>query len=262
MKKRQKKKEKKRRKIHRALLFTSSPVRFVARGLPARFVASERRIADRRLLARGEGLRRRAWIAVEGAVGLGMAGRGATLVLRTSSAVRALAPPVYPAGYLRRVGHVGGPAVRGCDDLAARSAFVISLSMQSVDVNVVIERPFVALSLRQRRSSFVSTPTHMQSDKRAAEHLRQYRQRYRVEPFLSLGNWTKRLVDGSAAGGAAAGSEGEKAEMENSRRNPDSDAGTAVARGGEETAEMAKSRRNPTLAAAISLTLSVPRSSS
>ncbi|RZR81851.1 hypothetical protein BHM03_00008155 [Ensete ventricosum] len=35
-------------------------------------------------------------------------------------------PPVYPVGYLRRVGHVGGPAVRGCDDLAARSAFVIS----------------------------------------------------------------------------------------------------------------------------------------
>ncbi|RRT34224.1 hypothetical protein B296_00058869, partial [Ensete ventricosum] len=34
-----------------------------------------------------------------------------------TSAVRALAPPVYPAGYLRRVGHVGGPAVRGCDDL-------------------------------------------------------------------------------------------------------------------------------------------------
>ncbi|RWW62516.1 hypothetical protein BHE74_00030345 [Ensete ventricosum] len=28
------------------------------------------------------------------------------------SAVRALAPPVYPAGYLRRVDHVGGPAVR------------------------------------------------------------------------------------------------------------------------------------------------------
>ncbi|RWW41171.1 hypothetical protein BHE74_00053355 [Ensete ventricosum] len=42
------------------------------------------------------------------------------------SAVRALAPPVYPVGYQRRVGHVGGPAVRGCDDLAARSAFVIS----------------------------------------------------------------------------------------------------------------------------------------
>ncbi|RWW43927.1 hypothetical protein BHE74_00050356 [Ensete ventricosum] len=30
-----------------------------------------------------------------------------------SSAVRPLAPPVYPAGYLRRVGHIGGPAVRG-----------------------------------------------------------------------------------------------------------------------------------------------------
>ncbi|RWW57554.1 hypothetical protein BHE74_00035644, partial [Ensete ventricosum] len=35
------------------------------------------------------------------------------------SAVRALAPPVYPADYLRRVDHVAGPAVRGCDDLAA-----------------------------------------------------------------------------------------------------------------------------------------------
>ncbi|RZS11189.1 hypothetical protein BHM03_00042499 [Ensete ventricosum] len=45
------------------------------------------------------------------------------------SAIRALAPPVYPIGYLRRVGHVGGPAVRGCDDLAARSAFVISDSI-------------------------------------------------------------------------------------------------------------------------------------
>ncbi|RWV96564.1 hypothetical protein GW17_00040712 [Ensete ventricosum] len=46
------------------------------------------------------------------------------------SAVRPLAPPVYPTGYLRQVGHVGGPAVRGCDDLAARSAFVISWSRQ------------------------------------------------------------------------------------------------------------------------------------
>ncbi|RZS08818.1 hypothetical protein BHM03_00039837 [Ensete ventricosum] len=43
-----------------------------------------------------------------------------------SSAVQPLAPPVYPTGYLRRVGHVDGPTVRGCDDLAARSAFVIS----------------------------------------------------------------------------------------------------------------------------------------
>ncbi|RWW75665.1 hypothetical protein BHE74_00016300 [Ensete ventricosum] len=42
------------------------------------------------------------------------------------SAVRSLAPPVYSAGYLRPVGHVGGPAVRGCDDLTTRSAFVIS----------------------------------------------------------------------------------------------------------------------------------------
>ncbi|RRT47179.1 hypothetical protein B296_00036723 [Ensete ventricosum] len=31
------------------------------------------------------------------------------------SAVRRLAPPVYPGGYLRRVGHVGGPAVRGSE---------------------------------------------------------------------------------------------------------------------------------------------------
>ncbi|RZS15900.1 hypothetical protein BHM03_00047820, partial [Ensete ventricosum] len=53
------------------------------------------------------------------------AGGGADLTC-VRSAVRLLAPPVYPAGYLRRVGHVGGPAVRGCDDLAARSAFVIS----------------------------------------------------------------------------------------------------------------------------------------
>ncbi|RWW10223.1 hypothetical protein GW17_00026242 [Ensete ventricosum] len=29
------------------------------------------------------------------------------------SAVRALTPPIYPADYLRRVGHVDGPAVRG-----------------------------------------------------------------------------------------------------------------------------------------------------
>ncbi|RZS26903.1 hypothetical protein BHM03_00060323 [Ensete ventricosum] len=35
-------------------------------------------------------------------------------------------PPVYSAGYLSRVSHVGGPAVRGCDDLAVRSAFVVS----------------------------------------------------------------------------------------------------------------------------------------
>ncbi|RRT74455.1 hypothetical protein B296_00024447 [Ensete ventricosum] len=32
------------------------------------------------------------------------------------SAVRALAPPIYPAGYLRRVDHIDGPVVRGCDD--------------------------------------------------------------------------------------------------------------------------------------------------
>ncbi|RZS28274.1 hypothetical protein BHM03_00061848 [Ensete ventricosum] len=51
------------------------------------------------------------------------------------SAVRALAPPVYPVGYLRRVGHVGGPAVRGCDDLAARSAFVISFSRRLIRVS-------------------------------------------------------------------------------------------------------------------------------
>ncbi|RRT44459.1 hypothetical protein B296_00041133, partial [Ensete ventricosum] len=33
------------------------------------------------------------------------------------SAVRALALPVYPAGYLRRIDHVDGPAVQECDDL-------------------------------------------------------------------------------------------------------------------------------------------------
>ncbi|RWV80632.1 hypothetical protein GW17_00058058 [Ensete ventricosum] len=36
------------------------------------------------------------------------------------SAVRPLAPPVYLAGYLRRVDHVDGPTVRGCDDLTIR----------------------------------------------------------------------------------------------------------------------------------------------
>ena len=59
-------------------------------------------------------------------------------------------------------------------------------------------------------------------------------------------------MDGSAAGRAAAGSGGEKAEMEKSRRNSDSDAGAAAARGGGEMAEMEKSRRSPALAAAIS----------
>ncbi|RWV98791.1 hypothetical protein GW17_00038340 [Ensete ventricosum] len=53
-------------------------------------------------------------------------------VVESGSAVRALAHPVYPAGYLRRVGHVGGPAVRGCDDSAARSAFVISTNKQRI----------------------------------------------------------------------------------------------------------------------------------
>ncbi|RZR99944.1 hypothetical protein BHM03_00029574 [Ensete ventricosum] len=47
------------------------------------------------------------------------AGGGADLTC-VRSAVRPLAPPVYPADYLRQVGHVGGPAVRGCDDLATR----------------------------------------------------------------------------------------------------------------------------------------------
>ncbi|RRT46675.1 hypothetical protein B296_00051441, partial [Ensete ventricosum] len=35
-------------------------------------------------------------------------------------------PYLYPVGCLCWVGHVGGPAVRGYDDVAARSAFVIS----------------------------------------------------------------------------------------------------------------------------------------
>ncbi|RZS15274.1 hypothetical protein BHM03_00047090 [Ensete ventricosum] len=60
------------------------------------------------------------------------AGGGADLTC-VRSAVRPLAPPVYPAGYLRRVDHVGGPAVRGCDDLATRSAFIISSSARSAD---------------------------------------------------------------------------------------------------------------------------------
>ncbi|RWV83274.1 hypothetical protein GW17_00055146, partial [Ensete ventricosum] len=40
------------------------------------------------------------------------AGGGADLTC-VRSTIRPLAPPVYPAGYLRRVGHVGGPAVSG-----------------------------------------------------------------------------------------------------------------------------------------------------
>ncbi|RRT55609.1 hypothetical protein B296_00043899 [Ensete ventricosum] len=51
--------------------------------------------------------------------GVGMAAATSS-ASRGWSAVRALAPPVYPADYLRRVDHVGGPAVRGYDDLAAR----------------------------------------------------------------------------------------------------------------------------------------------
>ncbi|RWW54602.1 hypothetical protein BHE74_00038815 [Ensete ventricosum] len=62
----------------------------------------------------------------EGVVQLRSAAGSCKKVGSGRSAVRALAPPVYPAGYLRRVDHVGGPIVRGCDDLAARSAFVIS----------------------------------------------------------------------------------------------------------------------------------------
>ncbi|RRT40210.1 hypothetical protein B296_00057162 [Ensete ventricosum] len=55
------------------------------------------------------------------------AGGGADLTC-VRLAVRPLAPPVYPAGYLRQVGHMGGPAVRGCDDLTTISVFVISAS--------------------------------------------------------------------------------------------------------------------------------------
>ncbi|RWW15785.1 hypothetical protein GW17_00020353, partial [Ensete ventricosum] len=33
--------------------------------------------------------------------------------------------PVHPVGYLRRVGHVDRPTVRGCDDSTAMSTFVI-----------------------------------------------------------------------------------------------------------------------------------------
>ncbi|RWW26603.1 hypothetical protein GW17_00008996 [Ensete ventricosum] len=44
-----------------------------------------------------------------------------TAKLRKVATPRVLAPPVYPVGYLRRVDHVGGPAIRGCDDLVARS---------------------------------------------------------------------------------------------------------------------------------------------
>ncbi|RWV93240.1 hypothetical protein GW17_00044322, partial [Ensete ventricosum] len=65
------------------------------------------------------------------------------------SAVRALTPPVYPAGYLRRVGHVGGPAVRGCDDLAARSAFVISAA-QGTEAGVAAAGSARPISMAER----------------------------------------------------------------------------------------------------------------
>ncbi|RRT34631.1 hypothetical protein B296_00046986 [Ensete ventricosum] len=45
------------------------------------------------------------------------------------SAVRPLVPPVYPADYLRRVDHVGGSAVRGCDDLTATSKSVVQCNV-------------------------------------------------------------------------------------------------------------------------------------
>ncbi|RRT44992.1 hypothetical protein B296_00053503 [Ensete ventricosum] len=62
----------------------------------------------------------------EGVVQLRSAAGSCKKVGSGRSAVRALAPPVYPAGYLRRVDHVDGPTVRGCDDSTVRSAFVIS----------------------------------------------------------------------------------------------------------------------------------------
>ncbi|RWW50565.1 hypothetical protein BHE74_00043175 [Ensete ventricosum] len=54
------------------------------------------------------------------------AGGGVSTLPVSGRLVRALAPPVYPIGYLRRVSHVGGPTVRGCDDLSTRSVFTIS----------------------------------------------------------------------------------------------------------------------------------------
>ncbi|RWV77397.1 hypothetical protein GW17_00061781 [Ensete ventricosum] len=37
-------------------------------------------------------------------------------------------PYMHPTSFPRRVGHVGGPVVRGCKDVATRSTFVISFS--------------------------------------------------------------------------------------------------------------------------------------
>ncbi|RZS25604.1 hypothetical protein BHM03_00058827 [Ensete ventricosum] len=39
---------------------------------------------------------------------------------KVRSAVRPLAPPIHPVGCLRRVSHVDGPTVRGCDELTTR----------------------------------------------------------------------------------------------------------------------------------------------
>ncbi|RWW38449.1 hypothetical protein BHE74_00056371 [Ensete ventricosum] len=50
------------------------------------------------------------------------------------SAVRHLASFVQPVDQSRRVGHVSSPGVRGRDDLAARSASVISFFPPQVDL--------------------------------------------------------------------------------------------------------------------------------
>ncbi|RZR81483.1 hypothetical protein BHM03_00007719, partial [Ensete ventricosum] len=59
----------------------------------------------------------------EGVVPLGWGVADLTCV---RSAVRQLGSSVQPVGQLRRVGHVGGPDVRKCDDLTARSTSIIS----------------------------------------------------------------------------------------------------------------------------------------
>ncbi|RWW55652.1 hypothetical protein BHE74_00037693 [Ensete ventricosum] len=51
------------------------------------------------------------------------------------SAVRPLAPPyLRPTSFPRRVDHVGGPVVRGREDMAGRSSFALSIMFQPVRI--------------------------------------------------------------------------------------------------------------------------------
>ncbi|RWW84066.1 hypothetical protein BHE74_00007343 [Ensete ventricosum] len=80
-------------------------------------------------------------VRMSGDLGLGSGGLmlewgspGEEGVVPLGSAVRQLTSFVQPVDQLRWVGHVSGPAVRGCDDLAARSASVISFFPPQVDL--------------------------------------------------------------------------------------------------------------------------------